>query len=1093
MADIPSPTPWSWQRLFSSSLVRGAAFALVILAGVFGIWRIFLYRSDVDKGLVALSDAYREQRPVEVRVSQQNYAPFLAFRGAQPERVHADELNYAERYLRDAVHNHPSPRARHALGRYLLLQRDFEQAIQQFEEALKADPNNAAIYADLGAAWLEKGKLSLIDGRANPTGSESGRGMQELGKSVVHLDKAVELDKTLPEPYFNRTLAEQYLTLYNEAERDWNEYLKLDSTSQWAAEARQNLKLLEERKAKTAVIKDQLIANFTEAYKAGNDESAWAALSVSRARTGNAIVETLIDDFLRLETTDKQQMLSYAGKVEQQSVQDRFSADLAAVFNSSTPSQRKTLGQARGLMKSAVQFYDRSEYGKAIELFSQARELFAKTSDEPEKLFAEAWIGYCHLRLQHPEISITTFEHLSTVFEAKSYRSLFAQSLMALADALTANDEYSRVLDRARQSLAVSEQIQDQANAIRCLQSETIVQNILGNYSDALAAIFRALSTSKSLPPDAKLTWPFYHEASVSFYFIGMPAVALHFENEALRLALAADLPLQTSRSYDRLALIQQRLHNYDEAMKNSELARVAAAKINNERTRTNILAHSAMNLGELYRETGDSQRAIASYDEALRLYQQLDVDIYQYRAHKGKLLALMALRDDAAAEAELQTVLYWFERNREKISEESYRNKFFDTGQNTYDLAVDFYYERKKDIRKALDYAEAYRARSLWDLMNTGAQIAENLTDPQLKLLAPVSPLTSSQVQPLLSTQTQLLEYAVLDDKVVIWVVTKDGLKSAHASITRDELDEKIRGYVRALSRATDKSDEEIKQQGKALYEKLIAPIEDYLDSRLLCIVPDKNLSLLPFAALVSPKSGRFLVEDYTLQTAPSATIFIKASQQAEQKASNKTNEQALIVGNPSFDREQFADLPDLPGARREAEGIARLYAARPLLGDAATSPVVKRLLTNTDVVHLATHAIPDERSPLLSKLLLSHGFLPAKEIYEMKFNRTRLVVLSACQTGIERVYQGEGAIGLARPFIASGVPLVVGSLWPVESESTADLMISFHKHRKQDHVSTVEALRGAQLEILRQQQPGSPRNYGWAAFVAVGGYAAF
>jgi CHAT domain-containing protein len=166
-----------------------------------------------------------------------------------------------------------------------------------------------------------------------------------------------------------------------------------------------------------------------------------------------------------------------------------------------------------------------------------------------------------------------------------------------------------------------------------------------------------------------------------------------------------------------------------------------------------------------------------------------------------------------------------------------------------------------------------------------------------------------------------------------------------------------------------------------------------------------------------------------------------------------------------------------------------------------------VKRLLNEADVVHLATHAIPDKRSPLLSKLLLSKdgvdqrethhvssGFLQATEIYGIKLSRTRLVVLSACQTGIERVYQGEGPIGLARPFIASGVPLVVGSLWPVESESTADLMITFHKHRKQNHVSTVEALRRAQLEILhKQQQSGSQKNYGWAAFSAIGGYATF
>lgn len=1111
---IPTPTPWSWRRLFSPPVVRAAAFASVILFVALGSWRIFFYQSDVDRGLVALNNAYRDQRPLEVRLSQQNYAPFSTFRSGEPDRVHADELDYAERYLRDAVRDNPTPRARHALGTYHLLRREFDQAIQQFEDALKADPNNGAVYADLGAAWLEKGKLSLDKGAANPASSEYGRGMEQLGQSVVNLNKALELNKTLPEAYFNRALAEQYLTLYNEAERDWHEYLKLDSISPWADDARKNLKLIEERKAKTSIIKDQLVVDFVKSYEARNDDSAWAALSLARARTGNAIVETLINDLLTLEADGrwseanaKQQMLSYVGKVEEQAVQDRFTADLAEVYKSSTPSQRNILRNARGLMKLAVRFYDRSEYDQAIELFSEARELFAKTSDEAEKLFAEAWVGYCHLRLQHPEISIETFQRLSAIFERKSYRSLFAQSLLATADAFTARNEYSKVLDRARKSLVVSEQIQDQANAMRCLQAETMVQGIFGNYNESLAAVFRALSVSKTLPPDVKLSWTFYHEASISFYFLGMPTVALQFENEALRLALEANLPLQASRSYDRLALIFQRLHNYPEAIRNCEQARAAASKIANERMKTNLLAHSALHFAELYNETGEYQRAVEFYDEALRLYQNIDLDSYQYRARKGKLIALRALNNDGAAEAELGSVLYWFERNREKISEESYRNKFFDTGQSTYDLAVDFHYDRKKDIRTALDYAEAYRARSLWDLMNTGAQIAGDSNHPQIKLSAPVSPPTSSEIQPLLPLEIQLLEYAVLDDKVVMWVMTRNGLKSAHTNIRRDELDEKIRRFLQALNRTSTYKNDEIIGLAKELFVNLIAPVEGYLDRRLqLCVVPDKNLSFLPFTALVSPTSGKYLIEDYTLQTAPSATIFIKASQQAEQKAWNKT-EQALIVGNPYFDREQFAELPDLPGALREAEEIAQLYATSPLLSNAATSSLVKQLLNERDVVHLATHAIADKRSPLLSKLLLSKdrsrelethhassGFLQATEIYGMKFSRTRLVVLSACQTGIERVYQGEGAIGLARPFIASGVPVVVGSFWPVESETTADLMISFHKHRKQEYVSTVEALRRAQLEILhKQQQSSSPKNYDWAAFSAIGGYATF
>ena len=1104
---ISARASWNWKQWFSPLVLQRAAVAAVLLIAAVGIWRIYFYQSDVDKGLLALNNAYREQRPLEARLSGQNYAPFPTVRGGAPDRVNTLELDHAERYLRDAVRDNPNSRSYHALGKFYLLRRDFDQAIQQLEHALTTDSNNASIHADLGAALLEKGKLSLDKGRADPTSSESGKGMEELSKSVVNLNKASELDKTLLEPLFNRALAQQNLMLYQEAEQAWQEYLKRDSTSQWAEEARRNLKLLEERKARTSGTQEQLINDFLTAYKTENDSAAWTALSLSRARTGNAIVQALIDDFLTLaasgreaEANDKQQMLSYAGKVEDQMAQDRFTRDLATVYKSATSTQRETLTQARGLMKSAVALYDKSEYKQAIDLFSTARELFAKTSDG-EKLFAEAWIGYCQLRLQQPDISIETFERLSTVFESKNYRSLFAQSLFALAGGLTIRNEHSRVLERARQSLVVSEQIQDRANAVRCLQAETSLQLMLGNYRESLAATFRALSLSESLPPDAKLTWPFYHEASIDFYFLGMPTVALQFANEALRLAQTAGLTLQTSRSFDRLALIFERLGKYDEAMKKTEEALAAGSKLSDEQMRTNIQAHSALISGQLNREMGRQQQAVESYDKAIDLYKKINLDIYQYRARKGKLLSLIALNNDAAAEAELSEVLYWFEQNRKKIAEESYRNKFFDTDQHTYDVAVDFQYGKKKDIAKAFDYAESYRARSLWDLMNSGAQIVDDKNNPQLEIFPSVLPLTHSQIQPQLPLKTQLLEYAVLDDKVVMWVMTRNGLKSEHVSINHSELDKKISDYLQALTRASNNKDQII-AQAKELYVALIGPIEKYLDKSLvLCVVPDKNLSFLPFAALVSPASGRHLIEDYAIQVAPSATIFIKTSQQAEKLLANKS-EQALVVGNPYFDREQFRELPDLPQARREAEQVAQIYATKALLGNEATSPEVKRLLNKADVVHLATHAVPDERSPLLSKLLLSKdqgvahhaskGFLQASEIYEMKFTRTRLVVLSACQTGIERAYRGEGAIGLARPFI-TGVPVVVASLWPVESDATADLMISFHKHRKQDHVSTVEALRRAQLEMLSHQQPNLPQNYGWAAFVTIGGYAEF
>jgi CHAT domain-containing protein len=1099
---------WLQQYVISRPVLVAAGVVLVAGLG-FGIWHFNLRQSEVDRSLIALNAAYSQQRPTESRITQFNYAPFVTARGPDTYIVNEPERQRAELILLEGLSKNPNADIRHALGKVYLAKNDPDRAIEQFETALKNDPNNAQIYADLGAAWLEKGKTKLDRTAPKP---ESGKGMEEIGRSLEYLNKALEIDSTSLEALFNRALAEQNLTLFDQAEQDWREYLKRDSTSPWAEEARKYLKLLEERKAKTAGTRDQLISDFLKAYETQNDDAAWTALSLSRSRMGNSVVETLLDDFLNLasggridEANAKLKIISYAGALEVKRVQDRFTSDLARGYVNATPAERLIRAQARGMMKSAVGLYNKGEWQQAIDLFSKSRELFAKSGDEVENLFAETLIGYSYLRIPDPQKAIPIFERLSKVFEAKRYRSFYAQSVFAMADAVGSLNEFSKVLEHTGKSLVLSEQIQDHANVIRCLTAQTSAQIVVGNHSESLAAVFRALSLAETIPPDAKLTWPLYHEAAIDFYFLEMPNVSLQFENEALRLAVAAKLPFQASRSFDRLALIHERLKNFDKALEYSEQARAQGVKLSDGPSKTNVLAHSALNFGRLYRETGNPERALESYDQAIGLYQQLKLDIYQYQARKGKLLAHIQLGNDSAVEAELDTVVDWFERNREKIAEESYRNKFFDTGQNAYDIAVDFQYSRKKDPAKAFNYAEASRARSLLDLKSTGAQLTGDRQNPELQLLNSASSLKLDQIQAQLPQQSQLVQYSVMDDKVIVWVVTKDSLKSGLTMISRAELDEKIQKFSRMLAHPDSNQNEELDKLAKELHTILIKPVETYLDSvRQTAIVPDDNLSFVPFVALVSPTSSKYLIEDYAIQIASSATLFISSSAQAQ--FGKIDSERLLIVGNPRFDRKQFAGLPDLPGAEREAREIAKLYGATPLIGRDATAARVNESLVEADIIHLATHALTDERSPLLSKLLLSEGeskdqlthhasrgSLQASEIYALKFPRTRLVVLSACQTGIERAYRGEGAIGLARPFIAAGVPVVVATLWPVESESTADLMISFHKHRKQGQLSTVEALRRAQLEILHNQQPGSPKNYGWAAFVVIGGYASF
>jgi CHAT domain-containing protein len=169
------------------------------------------------------------------------------------------------------------------------------------------------------------------------------------------------------------------------------------------------------------------------------------------------------------------------------------------------------------------------------------------------------------------------------------------------------------------------------------------------------------------------------------------------------------------------------------------------------------------------------------------------------------------------------------------------------------------------------------------------------------------------------------------------------------------------------------------------------------------------------------------------------------------------------------------------------------------------ATRAAVRNHIETSDVAHLALHSKVDDEVPLRSKLLLAKSsksmaldqvadsVIYAYEIYNLKLSQTRLVVLSSCESGAGRYYGGEGVNSLARAFIGAGVPLVVASLWPVPSNATEKLMVSFHTNRAKERLSTVEALRRAQQQMARGPAENFRRPYYWAAFTVTGGYAEF
>jgi CHAT domain-containing protein len=343
-------------------------------------------------------------------------------------------------------------------------------------------------------------------------------------------------------------------------------------------------------------------------------------------------------------------------------------------------------------------------------------------------------------------------------------------------------------------------------------------------------------------------------------------------------------------------------------------------------------------------------------------------------------------------------------------------------------------------------------------------------------------------------------LQYAVLEDKLVVWLVTGDRIEAKTKDIHADELRSLVTEYVKGISSGPGKADK-LRATSQRLYDTLIGPFREELDPRrVLCIIPDKTLSYVPFDALISPVTQRYLLSEFSLLSTPSLNVLVRETSAAKDRTTANT-ETLLSIGNPSFDRQQYPTLDDLPAAAREATEIAGNYAKSypPLIGPAAVKQTIEKQLPASDVVHFAGHYVPNQAEPLLSKLILAtqkgsdNGDLTLGELVAIKLPRMKLVVLSACETSGEHYYNGEGLTGVAQTFLRTGIPLVVASQWSVESESTAQLMLKFHRYRKIPGVSSIAALRKAQLELLEDPNSLYSDPYYWAAFTPVGGYADF
>ncbi|HEX7723411.1 MAG TPA: CHAT domain-containing protein [Pyrinomonadaceae bacterium] len=484
--------------------------------------------------------------------------------------------------------------------------------------------------------------------------------------------------------------------------------------------------------------------------------------------------------------------------------------------------------------------------------------------------------------------------------------------------------------------------------------------------------------------------------------------------------------------------------------------------------------------LGDIDRQGNNCNQALANYDQALELYGRLpQISAGVYQVHLGKLSCFKQTNDGARFGDELKVVMQQIEDYRQNIREDSSRQAFFDSQQEVFDAAIENAISTG-DVRVAFELVEDSKARSLLQFIESPKPIAE----VESEFASVAHPLTLSEIQKRLPDEVQLIQYAVLPDRLGIWTVSKTQFDFEQKQIAAAELEQKIADYQALIAGKATLGD--LRRAGQQLFAILVPA--GISSGKQICVLPDKFLHRLAFATLVSNEE-KYLLQDYVLSYAPSASIMIVATENGRRE-DRAGDERLLAVGNPDFDREENPNLPDLHDAESEARNIAALYPKPSLLlGSYATKQKFLSTLGAVEVVHFAGHFLSNGQAPANSKLLLAGGDLRSAELGSTKLLKNKLVVLSACETAFEHYNRSEGSIGIARTFLALGAPLVVASQWKVDSETTHDLMIAFHRNRRQKSMSSAEALRNAQLEVMGRAE-GRPPFY-WAAFSLYGGYA--
>jgi CHAT domain-containing protein/tetratricopeptide (TPR) repeat protein len=1017
------------RRQMMTWVTRGSAVAAGLLVALGLAYGAYWILSPSPERLLA--QAYKEQRGFDLRLAGAGYAPIAPIqRGSGSVFSYPHSLLKAQERLSDELKSRPDdPELLRLRGEAEMLARQAPAAVETLEKArdLSSEQNvqAAQILADLGVAYALRADVE--------------RRFGDNTNALEYLSRAIRLQPR-PETIFNRALVLERMMLYPEAVEEWKKYLQVDSTSGWAAEARQHLAEME-KKLKTrqdglhSITKDP--AKFLALAAAGKPIDAEAYLR-----------DWAVTEWLPRSDDPARQAVAKLAEMLRRDHGDSWLAEMTA-----TP---RSAGFQAGLEKLAAARISnqRLDVAHATAGLMQAREaqrVFRQAGSRPGVMWASFEEVYSLHQLIKSEECYAGAERLEVDLSGAPYAWLRARNLIESGVCAMRIGRLGDAAARLRQAEAASLQAGFGDTTLRATGMYLGDLSWIGLPSENLARAEQTLRVfwSGAYPPLRFLRGvnPLREMAETE----GQLYTAYFLARGGAWAAKEDSHPEAEGPAQTRLAAAAQAVRQDDEAREALKEGDWFLSKASADfRLPGGIsLANVELNIGQttaaLDRLKGlrsdFGSRPVPAFSEV------------QYYSALGE-----ALRRTGQARAAVEAFSKSIERGRGEIDSlpsEREQAGLLKTAEGAYRGWAAVELARPEGGTEALRIWRSFRA---------------------LDAMGHVSPPASSD--------GAVLTVADLPDEIVGWFSRGDEVTTHRLLVSRESLAPVIARFSRECSNPTG-SEMLLQSDARQLYRWIVEPFAAQLhgEGQHLTLELDGILAAIPVQALLASDSHYF-GDQFSLLLSSGYANAVRTSLPGR-------SAKVLVVANPAVMGESSARFPPLPDSVQEAKSVRAAFPSSTALeGRAATIEALQASLSSADMVHFSGHGYSNANN---GALLFSpqdprnadYDLLRSSDLLRQDWSRCQLVVLSACAAAAGETHGAHNPDSLVRALTRAGVSRVVASLWNVDSAATSELMREFYTALARG-ASPAEALQAGQQSVRRH--PGWDHPYYWAGFQLYG-----